>query len=66
MDAGRNRDSEKIPKKVEQSLNTFTSVGAQIKDIHWTVGRYDMVLTVEAPSDEALGQATLTMRGAAR
>lgn len=34
--------------------------GVQMKDIHWTLGKYDIVLTLEAPDD-----ATLTAFGLA-
>lgn len=28
------------------------TMGGHIKDIYWTLGRYDVVLTMEAPNDE--------------
>ncbi len=55
--------AKEIPKRVEQSRDTFKSVGGQIKDIYFTFGRYDLIVTVEAPSDDALGQAVLTTGG---
>lgn len=27
-------------------------MGASIQDVYWTIGRYDVVLTMEAPDDE--------------
>ncbi len=48
---------------MEQSRDTFKSIGGQITDIYFTFGRYDLILTVEAPSDDALGQAVLTIGG---
>ncbi|MGZ4939548.1 MAG: GYD domain-containing protein [Halobacteriota archaeon] len=32
--------------------------------MYFTFGRYDMIVTVEAPSDEAIGKATLAIAGA--
>ncbi|MBI1978069.1 MAG: GYD domain-containing protein [Candidatus Omnitrophica bacterium] len=29
-------------------------LGAQVKEIYWTLGSYDVVLTVEAPNDETI------------
>jgi len=29
-------------------------MGGKIKDIYWTLGRYDVVLTMEAPNDETV------------
>ena len=35
-------------------------MGVTIKDIYWTLGRYDVVLTMEAPQDEVV--ASLMMK----
>lgn len=37
-------------------------LGAKVKDIYWTLGRYDVVLTLEAPNDETAA-AVLTKAG---
>lgn len=38
-------------------------VGAQVQDIFWTIGQYDVVMVYEAPDDET---ATAFMLGVAR
>ncbi|OGW84352.1 MAG: GYD family protein [Omnitrophica bacterium RIFCSPHIGHO2_02_FULL_46_11] len=37
-------------------------MGASIKDIYWTLGNFDVVLTMEAPNDET-ATAILTKAG---
>ena len=37
-------------------------MGGKIKDIYWTLGHYDVVLTMEAPNDET-ATAILTRAG---
>ncbi|MGZ4881986.1 MAG: GYD domain-containing protein, partial [Halobacteriota archaeon] len=48
--------------------NTLKSVGGNLKDLYFVFGKYDLVVVVEAPSDEAMAKVTLTIgsRGAAR
>ncbi|MGZ4914503.1 MAG: GYD domain-containing protein [Halobacteriota archaeon] len=53
-----------IPQRLERSRNVIKSVGGELKEIYFTFGRYDMIVTVEAPSDEAIGKATLAIAGA--
>ena len=33
--------------------------GATIKDIYWTLGNFDCVLTIEAPDDETVAAITM-------
>lgn len=40
------------------------AMGVQIKDIYWTLGVYDLVLTVEAADDAALTAFGLTIGAA--
>ncbi len=37
-------------------------MGGKVKDIYWTLGHYDVVLTMEAPNDET-ATAILTKAG---
>jgi uncharacterized protein with GYD domain len=39
----------------------WSQAGVEIKDLYWTVGPYDLVGVVEAPSDEALTKALLAL-----
>ncbi len=53
-----------MPQRLERSRNVFKSVGGQLKNVYFTFGRYDMIVTVEAPSDEAMAKAALTIASA--
>ena len=33
--------------------------GVKVRDILWTMGRYDIVLVIEAPNDETISRLTL-------
>ena len=39
-------------KRAKAARESAKSLGATIRDIYWTLGAYDVVLTMEAPSDE--------------
>ena len=39
----------------------LSRAGIRFKDLYWTVGAYDLVATIEAPDDETLAAALLTL-----
>ena len=41
-------------KRAKAFRDLAKGMGAQIKDIFWTLGSYDVVLTMEAPNDETV------------
>ena len=41
-------------KRAKGFRNMAKGMGVTIKDIFWTLGRYDVVLTMEAPDDEVV------------
>lgn len=45
------RNIKESPKRAEAFRGMCDKVGARVRDIHWTMGRYDIVVTVEAPDD---------------
>lgn len=49
------------PQRIERAHETLKSVGGELKALYFTFGRYDMVSLVEAPSDEAIAKAVLTI-----
>jgi len=49
------------PKRLEASRQVTKSVGGKIKEFYYTMGQYDMVAIVEAPSNEAAMQALFTV-----
>jgi uncharacterized protein with GYD domain len=53
-----------MPQRIESAKEIFKSVGGEIKQIHFVFGEYDMVVVVEAPSDEAMAKAVLIITSA--
>jgi uncharacterized protein with GYD domain len=49
------------PQRVELARNNLKSVGGNLNEIYFVFGKYDMVGVAEAPSDEALAKAVLTI-----
>jgi uncharacterized protein with GYD domain len=47
-------------KRAEAVREMGARLGVQMKDVYWTLGKYDIVITVEAPDD-----ATMTSFGLA-
>ena len=40
------------PKRAQAFRATAKAMGVTIKEIYWTLGQYDVILTMEAPQDE--------------
>ena len=51
------------PARVEAAKKTFNDLGAKVKDFYAVMGmdRYDTMFLVEAPDDETVTQAALTI-----
>ncbi|MFG3579110.1 GYD domain-containing protein [Micromonospora chersina] len=52
------------PKRAEAFAAATRNVGANLLNIYWTFGPYDVVAIVEAPDDETAGAALLQLGGA--
>jgi uncharacterized protein with GYD domain len=52
------KDSPKRAEAFKQMAKTF---GATVKDIFWTQGRYDIVMTVEAPDEHSATALNLSL-----
>lgn len=48
-------------KRADPFKELAKSKGASVKDIYWTLGRYDIVATVEAPDDTVITALGLTL-----
>ncbi len=42
------------PKRAQAFRATAKAMGGTIKEIYWTLGQYDVILTMEAPQDETV------------
>lgn len=49
------------PARLDAARKTFADGGVKILDFYMTMGKYDMVLVLDAPSDEALAKAMLPL-----
>jgi uncharacterized protein with GYD domain len=49
------------PARLDAGRKAFKKFGVKIKDTYLTMGRYDLVCMVDAPDDEALATAMLTL-----
>ena len=56
------------PNRVEDARKMFQSLGGDIKDFYYTMGKYDFILISEFPNDDAATRAILIngMKGSAR
>ncbi|MHC4878111.1 MAG: GYD domain-containing protein [Planctomycetota bacterium] len=55
---------EEIKKSADRAAafrQTATNIGAEVKDVYWTLGNYDGVLVFEAPNDEIATTLMLTL-----
>ena len=49
------------PSRLDAGREAFKKLGVEIKAAYCTMGRYDLVCVMTAPSDEAYAQATLSL-----
>jgi uncharacterized protein with GYD domain len=51
---------KKLPEGIKDSTEVFKSHGAKLKELVFTMGRYDVVAIFEAPNEEAITKALLS------
>jgi uncharacterized protein with GYD domain len=49
------------PGRLDAGREAFKKMGVEIKDTYLTMGRYDLVCVIDAPDDETLAQAMLSL-----
>jgi len=49
------------PKRLDVAKKAFQRVGAELKEFYLVMGRYDIILVTEAPNDETVAKASLTL-----
>jgi uncharacterized protein with GYD domain len=49
------------PSRLDATRNIFDAAGVKLKDFYLVMGRYDLILIVEAPNDAALAKVLLTV-----
>ena len=51
------------PEKTEAAQKVFKSIGGKFRDFYYTQGQYDFVVVCEAPDNEEMMKALLTIGG---
>src|ERR687897_2073966 len=57
------RDFKNTVDRYEAAESAFESLGVRFTDVRWTLGTHDIVATIEAPDDETLAAALLSVAG---
>jgi uncharacterized protein with GYD domain len=55
------RDVKNTVKRSRAAREAFAAMGVNAREWFFTLGQYDVVLTVDAPDDETLTRATLAL-----
>ncbi|MGH7685817.1 MAG: GYD domain-containing protein [Candidatus Dormibacteria bacterium] len=55
------RNDKQTTARGEAFASLLKSLGAQLIDLHWTLGPYDIVAVMEAPDDETMTAAMLKL-----
>ena len=55
------RDVKNTVKRSKAAREAFAAMGVNAREWFFTLGQYDVVLTVDAPDDETLTRATLAL-----
>ncbi len=55
------RNVKDTVKRARAARETFAAMGVNAREWFFTLGKYDVVLTVEAPDDETLTRAALAL-----
>ncbi len=54
------RNIKDSPKRAEGFRQLCEKLGGRVKDLYWTMGRHDVVATVEAPDDVTMNAILLS------
>ena len=55
------RNVRETTKRADVFRELAKTFGASVKDIYWTLGRYDIICTIEAPDDVSATALGLTL-----
>jgi uncharacterized protein with GYD domain len=53
------RKVKETTKRAKDLQEMAAKMNVKVKEIYWTMGRYDVVVVMEAPDDEAISRLTL-------
>jgi uncharacterized protein with GYD domain len=49
------------PKRLDAGRKAFKKMGVEIMDTHLLMGRYDLLCVIEAPDDDSIAKAMLSL-----
>jgi len=55
------RNVKDTTKRADAVKELARKMGAEVKSIYWTLGKYDVVVTFEAPNDETMTAVSLAI-----
>ncbi len=55
------KNVKESPSRVDVVRALAKKLGCEMQDFYMTIGAYDMVVTIEAPDDEAMAKLALTI-----
>jgi uncharacterized protein with GYD domain len=58
------RNAKDAPNRIRQATQMLERLGGKLIDLSFTMGQYDLVGVLEAPSDEVITRFALTLAGA--
>ncbi len=58
------RNAKDTTKRADAFREMARKAGVTVKDVYWTLGRFDVVAVIEAPDDETATALTLGLGGA--
>lgn len=47
--------------RLDAGREVFKKLGVEIRDVHMTMGRYDLVAVIEGPNDDVVARALLSL-----
>jgi len=55
------KNVKQSPQRAEAARQLFQQVGAQVTDLYWTAGNYNLVMVVDAPDEQTFAAAMLAL-----
>lgn len=55
------RAAKDTVKRAAAARQAFEKAGARVRDVFWTMGQYDVVITADAPNDETISALSMQL-----
>jgi len=57
------RNMKDLARRLQNAEQTFTAMGATLREVYLMMGQYDYVVIAEAPDDETIARVSLAIAG---